>query len=247
MTVPDFFMRADSPEVRRHGALYDVAAPSADLHARAREPIFFASELPPRAHRYRAPATLQEYLSLFDDAPPRSARRRGLRLLSVVSHRAGSDRQVAPRARIVAILREPASFLRSLHCSACSRVTRPSATCVGRSALEEARRQGRSLPRRSRWPQVLLYSDYVRYVEQLRRYRALFAREQMLVLIYDDSVATTRRRCGGCCASSGWTTPPRSPRSGQPLGAGALSRGSTISSMRCRSGRGERAPSRRRW
>jgi hypothetical protein len=35
-------------------------------------------------------------------------------------------------------------------------------------------------------PQSLLYSDHVRYVEQLRRLRASFPAEQLLVLIYDD-------------------------------------------------------------
>jgi hypothetical protein len=33
---------------------------------------------------------------------------------------------------------------------------------------------------------VLRYSDHIHYVEQLRRYEALFPPEQMLVLIYDD-------------------------------------------------------------
>jgi hypothetical protein len=32
----------------------------------------------------------------------------------------------------------------------------------------------------------LLYSEHVRYTEQLRRYHAEFAREQVLVLIYED-------------------------------------------------------------
>jgi hypothetical protein len=52
--------------------------------------------------------------------------------------------------------------------------------------LEPARRQGRSIPRHSYWPRTLLYSDHVRYVEQLKRYHAVFPSEQMLVLIYDD-------------------------------------------------------------
>jgi hypothetical protein len=43
----------------------------------------------------------------------------------------------------------------------------------------------------------LVYADYVRYVEQLRRYHAVFPREQVLVLIYDDfraeNEATVRR------------------------------------------------------
>ena len=53
-------------------------------------------------------------------------------------------------------------------------------------ALEEERRRGRRIPRYTYWPQTLLYSDHVRYVEQLRRYSAVFPREQVLVLIYDD-------------------------------------------------------------
>jgi len=53
-------------------------------------------------------------------------------------------------------------------------------------ALEDERRAGRRIPKRSHLPQLLLYSEHVRYVEQLRRYHARFAPEQVLVLIYDD-------------------------------------------------------------
>ena len=46
-------------------------------------------------------------------------------------------------------------------------------------------------------PQELLYSEHVRYVEQLRRYHAVFPPEQVLVLIYedfrDDNEATVRQ------------------------------------------------------
>ncbi len=44
---------------------------------------------------------------------------------------------------------------------------------------------------------MLLYSDHVRYVEQLRRYHEVFAPEQILALVYDDfrhdNEATVRR------------------------------------------------------
>ena len=53
-------------------------------------------------------------------------------------------------------------------------------------ALEEVRREGRAIPRYTYWPQALLYSEHVRYVEQLRRYHAVFPPEQVLVLIYED-------------------------------------------------------------
>ena len=64
-------------------------------------------------------------------------------------------------------------------------------------ALDDERREGRHIPSHSYWPQALIYSDRVRYVEQLRRYHAAFPREQVLVLIYDDfradNEATVRR------------------------------------------------------
>ena len=53
-------------------------------------------------------------------------------------------------------------------------------------ALDEPRRQGRMIPPQAHWPAALIYSDRVRYVEQLRRYEAVFPREQIQVLIYDD-------------------------------------------------------------
>jgi hypothetical protein len=63
--------------------------------------------------------------------------------------------------------------------------------------LEDARRNGEQVPPDTYWPNAVLYSDHVRYVEQLRRYEALFPPEQMLVLIYDDyraeNLATLRR------------------------------------------------------
>src|SRR5262249_2258784 len=52
--------------------------------------------------------------------------------------------------------------------------------------LEPERRAGRRIPRRSVRPKALLYSERVKYVEQLRRYYDVFEPDQVLVLIYDD-------------------------------------------------------------
>ena len=110
---------------------------------------------------------------------------------------------VRPDARIIAILREPASFLRSLHLQLL-RTHVESKQDFGKAiALEPARSEGRKIPRRLHRPQLLLYSNHVRYVEQLRRYHAAFGPEQVLVLIYDDfradnegTVRTVRRFLG---------------------------------------------------
>jgi hypothetical protein len=162
-----------------------------------KEPVFFAGELPRRAHRYRAPATLEEYLALFATAAPEQ--RVGEASASYLWSASAASRiaQVAPDARIIAILREPASFLRSLHLQCLQSRYETERDLRRALALEDARRRGRRLPRRSRWPQVLLYSEHVRYVEQLRRYHALFGHDRVLVLVYDDfrrdNEATVRR------------------------------------------------------
>jgi hypothetical protein len=196
MRVPDFFV-VGHPKCGTT-ALYEMLRRHPQIYMpELKEPIFFASELPARAHRYRAPATLTEYLSLFDAALP--GQRVGEASASYLWSPTAPGRiaEVAPAARIVAILREPAGFLRSLHLQCLQSRYETERDLRTALALEEARRQGRSLPRGSRWPQALLYSDYVRYVEQLRRYGALFAQDRMLVLIYDDfrrdNEATVRR------------------------------------------------------
>jgi hypothetical protein len=104
---------------------------------------------------------------------------------------------LAPGARIIAILREPASFLRSFHLQVLQAHYEDQRDLARALSLEGERRRGRHLPKRSLWPQELLYSDHVRYVEQLRRYRERFDASRILVLIYDDfrddNAATARQ------------------------------------------------------
>ena len=75
---------------------------------------------------------------------------------------------------VIAILREPASFLRSLHLQNLQSHYEDQKDLRRALDLEPERREGRSVPRRSQWPQVLLYSEHVRYTEQLRRYDDVF-------------------------------------------------------------------------
>ncbi len=98
----------------------------------------------------------------------------------------GAIAQAQPGARIIAILREPASFLRSLHLQLLQNHIETQKSLRKAISLEAARRQGRRVPRRSPQPPALQYSERVRYVEQLRRYHDAFPQEQVLVLIYDD-------------------------------------------------------------
>ena len=194
--LPDFFIVGHSKSGTT--ALYEMLRAHPQIFMPdLKEPVFFARELPREAHRYRAPETLEEYLALF--APAQEGQLLGEASASYLwSPTAAAEiAKLRPDAKIIAILREPASFLRSLHLQNLQSHYEDERDLRRALALEPERREGRSLPRRSRWPQALNYSERIRYVEQLRRYHEVFGREQVLVLIYDDfradNLGTVRR------------------------------------------------------
>src|SRR5437588_10302084 len=134
----------------------------------------------------RRAVTLEEYTSLFTSARPDQLI--GEASTSYLWSTSAAERiaQARPDARIIAIFREPASFLRSLHLQLLQNHHEVEPDFRRAVDLDEPRRCGREIPFHSYWPQALIYSDRVRYVEQLRRYENVFPREQILVLIYDD-------------------------------------------------------------
>jgi Sulfotransferase family len=154
-----------------------------------KEPWFFSTDMRPRFQPPRAgrlPQTLEEYMLLFADA--REDQLAGEASASYLWSKTAAQAiaEVRPDARIIAILREPASFLRSLHMQFLESHVEAKQDLRTALALEERRREGKQIPRGSHRPQLLMYSDHVRYVEQLSRYRERFGSEQMLILIYDD-------------------------------------------------------------
>jgi hypothetical protein len=185
--VPEFFIVGHAKSgttalyemLRRHPQIYMPAS---------KEPWFFAEELlertPPRPGG--TPQTLAEYRTWFTAAGPDQIAGEASALYLWSRTAAARIAQARPDARIVAILREPASFLRSLHLQFIQVYVETENDFAKALALEPARRRGEQIPRHTYWPQALLYSDHVRYVEQLRRYREAFSPEQLLVLVYDD-------------------------------------------------------------
>jgi hypothetical protein len=196
--VPDFFIVGHAKSGT--SALYEMLRRHPQIFMPAgKEPWFLASDMLPRfSPRIGGPPVqnLDDYLALFGEAAPqqRIGEASSSYLWSATAARAIAE--LAPAARIIAILREPASFLHSLHLQFLRTHVESARSLRKAMALEAARSQGRRIPRRSHRPQLLQYSQHVRYVEQLRRYHAAFAREQVRVLIYedfrDDNVGTVR-------------------------------------------------------
>jgi hypothetical protein len=198
LRVPDFFIVGHSKSGTT--ALYEILREHPRIYMPSvKEPVFLASDhhqglwgmVPTR------PRTLDQYLTLFAGAQTdqRVGEASSVYLWSQAA--AANIAALQPQARIVAVLREPASFLRSLHLQMLQNHIETEKDFAKAMSLEDDRREGRRVPRGCRWPEALLYSERVRYVAQLRRYHALFARERVLVLIYDDfradNAGTVRR------------------------------------------------------
>jgi hypothetical protein len=188
MRAPDFFI-VGHPKCGTT-ALYEMLRRHPQIYMpELKETWFFSSELrvPLSERRFQGqPDTLEEYLALFADAG--QDQRTGEATPSYLRAPRAAQRiaDLQPDARIVAILREPASFLRSLHMQFVQTYVENESDFRKAIALEQDRREGRHIPPRSPQPRALVYSDIVRYVEQLERYRAAFGSERVLVLIYDD-------------------------------------------------------------
>jgi hypothetical protein len=191
--VPDFFIVGHHKSGTT--ALYEMLRRHPQIFMSSiKEPRFLAADLRalvPAGRDSRLPETLDAYLALFDQA--RDQERVGEASPSYLRSQtaAGAIAELQPQARIIAILREPAAFVRSMHLQMLQEHVE-SEPDLGRAiAAEEIERQGQRVRR---------YADHVHYVEQLRRYHDVFGRDQVLVLIYDDfrsdNEGTVRRVLG---------------------------------------------------
>ena len=196
---PDFFLvghhksgtTAMYEMLRRHPQLF-----MPDL----KEPRWMASDLRwrgPSDLRRRNPQTAEEYLQLFGGARPDQLLGEASATYLFSHDAAARIAERRPDAKIIAILREPVSFLVSLHTTYLQIQFEVERDLLRAIALEPDRRAGRKVPPRAYLPQLLQYSEQVRYLAQLRRYEERFAPENMLVLIYDDfqrdNAASVRR------------------------------------------------------
>jgi hypothetical protein len=197
--LPDFFIVGHAKSGTT--ALYEMLRRHPQIYMpEDKEPWFFADDMRERFTRPMAGSTmrtLEEYLTLFAGAGPEQSAGEASSSYLWSRTAAANIAAVQPHARIIAILREPSSFLRSLHLQLLQTHVEVEKDLRKALSLEAARREGKHIPRRSHRPQLLQYADHVRYVEQLRRYERLFGRERLLVLIYDDfrsdNEATVRR------------------------------------------------------
>ena len=187
--LPDFFIVGEPKSGTT--ALYEMLRSHPEIFMpELKEPLYFARELHPNLeHDALHPRTLQEYLALF--APAQPSQRVGEASVSYLRSHTSAQRiaELVPDARIIALFREPASFIRSLHLELLKdfqETEKDLRKAIAREQLERHTKHD------------LWYSpERVKYTEHLRRFHDVFGSERVLVLIYDDyradNAATVRK------------------------------------------------------
>lgn len=154
----------------------------------AKEQHFFGTDLT----FWQQHPTLEEYLGSF--AKGGRAHKRGeASVWYLYSQRAAQEIHAHnPQTQIIAMVRNPADMLYSLH-SQYLRGGGEDIVDFGEAlAAESDRKQGRRIPHGNMSPWWFYYSEIPRYREQLERYLATFDRDQIHLILYDDLVADPR-------------------------------------------------------
>jgi hypothetical protein len=96
-----------------------------------------------------------------------------------------------PEARIVAMLRDPVDEMHSQHSELFFQGEEDIEDFAEALEAEAERRDGGRIPARCRKPFLLQYRQVASYAEQLERYFAVFGRERVHVIVFDDFVRDT--------------------------------------------------------
>lgn len=157
-----------------------------------KEPHYFCSDFHIESDRYYGTQRFfdfrseAEYLQLF--AKTNSATVSGESstnyLYSQVA--AANISQFNPQAKIIIVLREPASFLYSLHSHYVKFTEENEADFQQALSLETARKQGEFPSPRVTSPSYLYYSDRVNYYQQIKRYYDYFPQSQIKIILFED-------------------------------------------------------------
>jgi len=150
-----------------------------------KEPQWFSDEWP----GFRNVESEAAYLQLFHRARPDQLIGEASAWY-LYSERAVAQAAVAnPRARFIAMLRNPVDMVVSLHGQLCftGRETEKDFTVAW--GLQEARSKGEAMPVRVRAPSHLQYAAVASFAAQVERLWSTVGRDRVMVILYDDFAA----------------------------------------------------------
>lgn len=199
---PNFFL-IGAPRSGTTALHHDLAAHPEVFMSTPKEPHYFSTDIRREFEAYRGDqvdpmfGTEEKYLALFRDAGDAKVRGESSVYYFYSEDAARGIAAFDPNARLVLLLREPISFLRSLHGTLRLAGDEKERDFLRALELEPARRRGEHLPETVRFPGMLFYSRYAAYSRWLRMYREHIDSDRLLVLLFDelraDRAGTYRR------------------------------------------------------
>lgn len=179
--LPDFFIVGAPKCGTTSMARWLTAHP--EMFVLRGEPHYFGSDI-----AYNRPRlSYMQYRALCRAAGP--VQRLGDRSTwSLFSTRAAEEiHAVRPDARIIAMVRDPAEMIHSLHAHHVLRGQRDDCIELEQAlAREPLRRTGRCVPSSARFAESLFYTAVPRYAEQLERYCDRFGRSRVHIVVFDE-------------------------------------------------------------
>jgi hypothetical protein len=164
-----------------------------------KEPKFFCTDLHRESDEFHGRQvnypirTIERYNQLYEDA------KEGQLLGDCSPHYTFSKEaakniyEYNPEAKIIIFLREPVSFLRSLHFDSLHALNETEEDFLKALELEEDRKRGKNIPPKISAPSYLYYSDWVKYKEQIERFVDLFGKENVKIVFLKEIIEDERR------------------------------------------------------
>jgi hypothetical protein len=172
-------------------AMYQYLAAHPDVYMSAlKEPHFFAEDIP----GMRQVTTMDKYESLFPHSWQRYRRQGEASVYYLFSNVAlGRVREFNPSAQLIIMLRNPVDMALSYHGGELFYGKEDVADFVTAWQLQDQRKKGLAIPAGCRDPELLQYRKVVALGSQVERALAIFPREQVHLVFFDDFVRETRR------------------------------------------------------
>jgi hypothetical protein len=157
-----------------------------------KEPAYFATDLMEESDRFHGSRKYfefrseEDYAAVFAHCRPRQLR--GDASTSYLHSKVAAANLLAssPDARIIIMLREPVSFMNSLHMQFLNDTTEDEPDFARALEKEPLRKAGECIPVRVRCPSFLFYRDRAAYFNQLERYYAVFPRENVIAMTMEE-------------------------------------------------------------
>lgn len=153
-----------------------------DIWMAQKELHYFGSDL----DYNHPPRSLDNYLARFAGAGDEPVVGEASTWLLTSQVAASEIASFDPKMRIVVSLRNPISWLHSLHSHLLFSGNETIADFGEALAVEPSRARGEGIPRYCAPPHAVLYTSLVRYAEQLQRFFDVFGREAVHVIVLDD-------------------------------------------------------------